>query len=206
MRAPLEKIIKIAHDNGALVLVDGAQGVPHSKVDFRKLGADFLAFSGPQDAAGRQASAASREKRRRLRSWTISWWAARRLRRSAWTRRGFQESAEKVRGGHTELCGRDRAWARRATTFRKIGMDNVEGHERKMAKKLIEAIESSSRLSNLRLAGRGQAVRAGVLQPQRGAAPPGGAHVRLAFANSAALRCLSAPSREWSCSARPRGR
>ena len=46
MRAPLEKIVKAAHDAGAMVLIDGAQGVPHSRVDFRKLGADFLAFSG----------------------------------------------------------------------------------------------------------------------------------------------------------------
>lgn len=45
-RPPIEEIIKIAHDNGALVLVDGAQSVPHMKVDVRKLDADFLAFSG----------------------------------------------------------------------------------------------------------------------------------------------------------------
>ena len=46
MRAPLEKMVKIAHDSGAAVLVDGAQGVPHSRVDFARLGADFLCFSG----------------------------------------------------------------------------------------------------------------------------------------------------------------
>lgn len=45
-RSPLEEIIKIAHDNGSLVLVDGAQSVPHTKIDVRKLDADFLAFSG----------------------------------------------------------------------------------------------------------------------------------------------------------------
>jgi len=45
-RAPLEEIIKIAHDNGSLVLVDGAQSVPHSSIDVRKLDIDFLGFSG----------------------------------------------------------------------------------------------------------------------------------------------------------------
>jgi cysteine desulfurase/selenocysteine lyase len=45
-KAPLEEIIKIAHDNGSLVLVDGAQSVPHFSVDVRKLDIDFLAFSG----------------------------------------------------------------------------------------------------------------------------------------------------------------
>lgn len=46
MRAPLQAIITRAREQGALVLVDAAQGVPHTRVDFRKLGVDFLAFSG----------------------------------------------------------------------------------------------------------------------------------------------------------------
>ena len=43
--APVSEIITLAHDAGALVLVDGAQSVPHLPVDARALGADFLAFS-----------------------------------------------------------------------------------------------------------------------------------------------------------------
>ncbi len=42
----VERIAKIAHKNGALFLVDGAQSVPHLKVDVQKIDADFLAFSG----------------------------------------------------------------------------------------------------------------------------------------------------------------
>ncbi|MBI5229386.1 cysteine desulfurase [Candidatus Micrarchaeota archaeon] len=44
--APLKEIAKIAHDAGAMVLVDGAQGVPHYEVSVSSLGVDFLAFSG----------------------------------------------------------------------------------------------------------------------------------------------------------------
>ena len=43
---PVREIAKISHDAGAMVLVDGAQSVPHKKVDVRKLDVDFLAFSG----------------------------------------------------------------------------------------------------------------------------------------------------------------
>jgi cysteine desulfurase/selenocysteine lyase len=43
---PAKEIVKIAHDNGSLVLFDGAQAVPHHEVDMRKLDVDFLAFSG----------------------------------------------------------------------------------------------------------------------------------------------------------------
>ena len=43
---PAKEVVKMAHDNGSLVLLDGAQAVPHHEIDVRKLDADFLAFSG----------------------------------------------------------------------------------------------------------------------------------------------------------------
>jgi cysteine desulfurase / selenocysteine lyase len=43
---PLDELIEAAHARGAVVLVDGAQAVPHSLVDVRALGADFYCFSG----------------------------------------------------------------------------------------------------------------------------------------------------------------
>lgn len=46
VRPPVKEIVKMAHDKGALVLLDGAQSVPHMKVDVKALGCDFLAFSG----------------------------------------------------------------------------------------------------------------------------------------------------------------
>lgn len=42
---PVEKFIEIAHALGALVLIDGAQSVPHLPTDVQKLDCDFLAFS-----------------------------------------------------------------------------------------------------------------------------------------------------------------
>ena len=43
---PVAEIASRVHEAGALLLVDGAQSVPHVAVDVRLLGADFLAFSG----------------------------------------------------------------------------------------------------------------------------------------------------------------
>ena len=43
---PIEDIAKIAHKNKALLLVDGAQSIPHKEVNVRNLNVDFLAFSG----------------------------------------------------------------------------------------------------------------------------------------------------------------
>jgi len=42
----VKRVAKIAHEYGALVLVDGAQSIPHLPVDVKDLDIDFLAFSG----------------------------------------------------------------------------------------------------------------------------------------------------------------
>jgi cysteine desulfurase/selenocysteine lyase len=42
---PIEEMIPLAHAKGALVLIDGAQAVPHTKVDVQALNADFYCFS-----------------------------------------------------------------------------------------------------------------------------------------------------------------
>jgi len=43
---PVEEIAKIAHKHDAHLLIDGAQSVPHFRVNVQKIGCDYLAFSG----------------------------------------------------------------------------------------------------------------------------------------------------------------
>jgi cysteine desulfurase / selenocysteine lyase len=43
---PIKEIAKIAHEHGAVIVVDGAQSTPHMKIDVRDLDCDFFAFSG----------------------------------------------------------------------------------------------------------------------------------------------------------------
>jgi cysteine desulfurase/selenocysteine lyase len=45
VRNPVEEIIAMSKKVGARVLIDAAQAVPHELIDFKELGADFLAFS-----------------------------------------------------------------------------------------------------------------------------------------------------------------
>lgn len=44
--APIKEIAKACHENGTILVVDGAQSTPHMKTDVRDLDCDFLAFSG----------------------------------------------------------------------------------------------------------------------------------------------------------------
>lgn len=43
---PIKEITKIAHEHGAVMVVDGAQAAPHMKIDVQDLDCDFLGFSG----------------------------------------------------------------------------------------------------------------------------------------------------------------
>ena len=43
---PVEQIIKEAHARNITVVVDGAQSIPHKRLDLKKMGCDFFAFSG----------------------------------------------------------------------------------------------------------------------------------------------------------------
>ena len=49
---PIKNIIEAAHKTGAIVFVDGAQALPHMKVDVQVLDCDFLGFSGHKVFAG----------------------------------------------------------------------------------------------------------------------------------------------------------
>jgi len=46
VRLPVKEVAKLAHEQGSLVAVDGAQSAPHTRVDVGDLGCDFFAFSG----------------------------------------------------------------------------------------------------------------------------------------------------------------
>ena len=141
MRSPLEKIIKAAHDNGALVLVDGAQGVPHSKVDFRKLGADFVAFSGHKmlGPTGIGCLVGKPEALAALDTFMVGGETI----ETVSLQKGvvFKKAPKRFEAGIQNYAGAIGLGAA-CEYLGKIGMQNVEAHERKMAGKLMDAIRS----------------------------------------------------------------
>ncbi|VVB98699.1 Cysteine desulfurase [uncultured archaeon] len=140
MRAPLERIIKIAHENGAAVLVDGAQGVPHSKVDFRKLGADFLAFSGHKmcGPTGIGCLVGKSEALEKLDTFIVG---GETIETVALDKVVFRKAPKRFEAGIQNYAGAIGLGAA-CDYLGKIGMNNVEEHEKKMAGKLMDAIGS----------------------------------------------------------------
>jgi cysteine desulfurase/selenocysteine lyase len=141
MHAPLEKIIRAAHDNGALVLVDAAQGVPHSKVDFGRLGADFLAFSGHKmcGPTGIGCLVGKTEALEKLDSFIVGGETI----ETVSLQKGvvFKKAPKRFEAGIQNYAGAIGLGAA-CDYLAKIGMQNVEEHERKLAGKLIQTIQS----------------------------------------------------------------
>lgn len=140
IRAPLEKIVKAAHDAGAMVLIDGAQGVPHSRVDFRKLGADFLAFSGHKmcGPTGIGCLVGKKEAFEKLDTFivggeTVETVSLQEVKWKAAPKRfeaGIQNYAGAI--GLSAACD----------YLAKVGMENIERHEHELAKKMLDAISA----------------------------------------------------------------
>jgi cysteine desulfurase/selenocysteine lyase len=140
MRAPLDAIVTRARRQGALVLVDGAQGVPHTRVDFRKLGVDFLAFSGHKmcGPTGIGCLVGRRKAFETLDTFIVGGGTVETvtLQKVQW-----KLSAKRFEAGIQNYAGAI-GLAAACDYLSALGMEQIEHHERALAGALVEAIQS----------------------------------------------------------------
>lgn len=136
--APLKEIVKIAHDNGAVVLADGAQAVPHLEVDVRKLDVDFLAFSGHKMCAptGIGCLYGKKELLERLQPLIVG---GETIRDADLRTHAFDGIPYRLEGGIQHYAG-GIGFGAAVDYLTKIGMKNIEEHEKKLSKSLIEGL------------------------------------------------------------------
>jgi cysteine desulfurase/selenocysteine lyase len=137
------RVARIAHSVGALVAVDGAQSVPHMKVDVRDLEIDFLAFSGHKMLGPTGIGVL---------------WGRRDLLENLEPPLGGGGTVKRVRLGDggvsvewDELPWRFEAGtppiveavglAEAARYLEKLGMENVESHERRLTEYTLKRLE-----------------------------------------------------------------
>ena len=126
----VEELTRMAHDAGALVLIDGAQAVPHVPVDVEAIGADFYAFSGHKMLAplGSGALWARRELLESMPPFLAGGEMIREvhLRRSEWN-----DIPWKFEAGTPDI-GAAIGLGAAAEYLRGLGMDGVREHERQL--------------------------------------------------------------------------
>jgi cysteine desulfurase/selenocysteine lyase len=135
---PVAEMVEMAHEAGALVLVDGAQAVPHVPVDVQALGADFYVFSGHKMLAptGSGALWARRELLEAMPPFMAGGEMIREvhLRRSEWN-----EVPWKFEAGTPDIAAAIGLGAA-AEYLMTLGMGRVREHERELLEYALEVL------------------------------------------------------------------
>lgn len=137
---PIAEVAKIAHKNGAIIVVDGAQSTPHLKVDVQALDVDFYAFSGHKMCAPTGIGALYGKAQLLERMEPIEFGGEMidfvELYESTW-----KELPWKFEGGTPIIAGAVGLGA--AIDFlEEIGLDNIDRHEKKLTAYAMERISA----------------------------------------------------------------
>ena len=139
-RSNLREIVRIAHDAGALVLVDGAQGVPHSEVNFKRDGYDFLAFSAHKmlGPTGIGCLVGRKDLLEKLHPFMVGGGTIQDVKLSGST---YLAPPQRFEAGIQHYAGAI-GFGAAVDYLSKIGMKNVEMHEQALASRMHKALSS----------------------------------------------------------------
>lgn len=131
-----DEIVKLAHDNDALVLLDAAQSVPHRKVDVKKLGVDLLAFSGHKmlGPTGTGALYAREDIHEMMRPFIVG---GETVTDSTYDSSTLEKPPHRFEAGLQHYAGII-GFAAAAKYLDNIGMDRIHKHEQKLNRILTE--------------------------------------------------------------------
>ena len=135
---PVREMVDMAHAAGALVLVDGAQAVPHLPVDVRELGADFYVFSGHKMLAP-MGSGALWARRELLEAMPPFLSGGDMIREVRLRRAEFNEVPWKFEAGTPDVAGAIGLGVA-AGYLAGLGMDRVRAHEQALVRHALEAL------------------------------------------------------------------
>ena len=157
---PAQEMTRRAHEAGALVLIDGAQAVPHEPVDVQALGCDFYVFSGHK-ALGPPGSGALWARRELLEEMPPFMGGGEMIREVHLRRTTFNDVPFKFEAGTPDIAAAIGLGAA-LEYLSQIGMERVRAHERELTDYALEILPGA--VSGLRIYGpRSSAQRGGII-------------------------------------------
>jgi cysteine desulfurase / selenocysteine lyase len=138
---PVREMVQLAHEAGALVLVDGAQAVPHLPVDVRELGCDFYVFSGHK-ALGPTGSGALWARRELLEAMPPFLAGGEMIREVHLRRTEFNDVPWKFEAGTPDIAAAIGLGAA-LQYLEALGMDAVRAHERELTAYALDLLPRS---------------------------------------------------------------
>jgi cysteine desulfurase/selenocysteine lyase len=135
---PVKKLTEMAHAAGALVLVDGAQAVPHVPVDVQDIGADFYVFSGHK-MLGPTGSGALWARRELLEAMPPFMAGGDMIREVHLRRSEFNDVPYKFEAGTPDIAA-EIGMGAAAEYLMALGMDAVRAHEEELIAYALETL------------------------------------------------------------------
>ncbi len=144
---PVKKIVKIARDYNSLVLIDAAQRAGHGEINLRKTRADFLAFSGHKalGPTGTGVLYVREENYEKMTSFIVG---GETIEESFYDKFVFLEEPYKFEAGLQNYAGII-ALKEALKYLKKIGLENIENHEKKLVSFLEKEVENIMGLESL---------------------------------------------------------
>jgi cysteine desulfurase/selenocysteine lyase len=146
----VKRVARVAHENGALVLIDGAQSVPHMPVNVKELDADFLAFSGHK-MLGPTGIGVLYGKKRVLESMEPFHGGGEMIREVSFSPRterckiSWNVLPWKFEAGTPNVCGAV-GLAEAVRYLKRLGMQNVKAHEEALTRYALPLMENCKKV------------------------------------------------------------
>lgn len=136
---PVKKIAELAHKNGAVIVVDGAQAAPHIKVDVQDIDADFFAMSSHK-LCGPMGIGALYGKIELLENMPPFLRGGEMIEYVTETDATWAEVPHKFEAG-TVSAGDAVGFAAAVKYIQSVGLENIAAHDNALACQLIEGLE-----------------------------------------------------------------
>ena len=137
---PVEQIIKIAHEHGIPVLVDGAQSAPHMKIDVQAMDCDFFAFSGHK-MYGPTGIGALYGKEEWLEKLPPYQGGGEMIDKVTWEKTTFERLPFKFEAGTPDYVA-THGLAKAIEYMEGIGLDAIQQHEQELTRYCMEQLQS----------------------------------------------------------------
>lgn len=141
---PVKEIISLAHEKNIPVLIDGAQAIPHMKVDVQDLGADFYCFSGHKvyGPTGVGILYGKEEWLRKLPNYQVGGGT---IKTVSFTKTEYADIPLRFEAGTPHIEG-GIGLAAAIDYINGIGLENISAHENELTEYAIEKLSSIEEL------------------------------------------------------------
>jgi len=139
---PIDEIIKIAHEKGALVLVDAAQSSGHLPIDVKRLDVDFLVFSSHK-MLGPSGIGVLYGKEELLENMEPFLWGGDMIKDIDFDKEYLNDLPWKFEAGTPNIAD-GIAFGEAIKYLNKLGMENIEKYEQELTKYFLERFEEFS--------------------------------------------------------------